>query len=538
MTPAINPQYLITIISVIVAFIIFILGVFVYINDRKNSINKIFFGLAIFGTIWITTVIGGVLFKDYSLKTWVGRGGFASATWIFFFIYHFFYQFPVKNNKFKERSLLFLIVSFIVSAFSLFTPFMLKVVEPTSAGLEKNVYSYGYFVFLIYLLVYLGLAIYAIISKFPRLNTLQAVQSKFILAGIVISVVLALITNLFLPKLMGSNYAIQFGPLMIIFFVVFTTYAILKHHIFNLKVITTELSTTVILAFIFIRLLVSENSGEFLWNFLLTVVVIAAGALLIQSVLKEVRQKENLALLTQNLELTNKKLERIDTARREFLSFASHQLRAPMTIIKGYANLILNENYLNSPEKAKPLISKIINSTDQLDRLIKNFLDARAIEEGKMSYDLQPIDLVQLISPIVDEFKSAAAEKGLGLTFEPSKPLITVNADQMKLSQVIQNLVDNAIKYTDSGFVKVSIQDKENSVFIAVADSGQGISPEIKERLFEQQFVRDKETAGETQGTGLGLYIAREIINAHQGKIWAESEGRNKGTTFWVELPA
>jgi len=335
---------------------------------------------------------------------------------------------------------------------------------------------------------------------------------------------------------------INFIPVIavfIVFFAVFTVYLIFKYRVLSRKVITAQFSVGAILIFILIRLFASKTQEEFIWNILLFLIIIASGALLVQSVFKEVRQREKLELLSKNLESANKKLEQIDTARKEFLSFASHQLRAPMTIIKGYANLLLDKTYLGSLDKSKPIISKIINSTEQLDRLIKNFLDARAIEEGKMSYNPEPIDLVSLASSMVDEFKFAANEKNLTLDFETSKPLITINADQMKLHQVIQNLIDNAIKYTDTGFVKVSIKDKdkENRVLLAVTDSGKGISPEIKDHLFGQ-FVREKgRAADKIQGTGLGLYIAKEIITAHQGKIWAESEGTNKGSTFYIELP-
>jgi signal transduction histidine kinase len=322
----------------------------------------------------------------------------------------------------------------------------------------------------------------------------------------------------------------------VVFFVFLTVYLILKYRVFRRRIVTVQFSVGAIIVFILIRLFASETKEEFLWNILLVLIVVASGILLIQTVLKEIKQRQKLELLSKNLELANKRLEQIDAARKKFLSFASHQLRAPMTIIKGYATLLLDKDYLGSPEKSKPIISKIIGSTEELDRLIKNFLDARAIEEGKMSYNLEPIDLVSLTSSIVEDFRFAADEKNLTLGFETSKPLITINADRMKLHQVIQNLIDNAIKYTNAGFVRVAIKDKENRILLTVSDSGRGIAPEIKDRLFGQ-FVREEENAEKTQGNGLGLYIAKEIVTAHQGKIWAESEGVSKGSTFYVELP-
>ena len=534
-TPA--AQYLITIVSVIMGITIFSLGFIVYLNDRKNLINKNFLALTSFTTIWIITVITEILFKDSFLKILSTRIGFAATIWVAFFIYRFFCYFPIKNDKFfKWKFYATFIISFALSVLAIFTAFMLKTIESMPSGAERDVFGPGYYVFVGYFVIYFVFAVYSFISKFSRMDALQITQSKFILTGIAISVSLSLTTNLFLPKILNDNIAVQFGPATLIFFAILTTYAILKHRIFNLKIITAEFSTATMMTFFIVRLFISINTADFLANLLSVLVVGTAGILLTKSIFKEVRQKENFELISKSLETTNKKLEQIDTARREFLSFASHQLRAPMTVIKGYANLIVDKNYLDNPERAKPILYKIINSTDQLDRLIKNFLDARAIEEGKMNYSFEPIDFVSLASSVVDEFKSLAADKNLSLSFNSVKPVITVNSDQMKLRQVVQNLIENAIKYTDNGFVKITIEDKGNSVLFVIADSGRGVSPQIKDRLFEQ-YVREKEGDHEIQGTGLGLYIAKEIIYAHNGKIWVESEGENKGSRFYIELP-
>ena len=117
-----------------------------------------------------------------------------------------------------------------------------------------------------------------------------------------------------------------------------------------------------------------------------------------------------------------------------------------------------------------------------------------------------------------------------------SQPSLSVNADETKFRQVIQNLIDNAVKYTEKGWVRTSLEKFDSHLLITVADSGRGIPPETKELLFGE-FVRDKGAALKAQGTGLGLYIAREIVKAHQGEIWVESEGEGKGSKFVVKLP-
>jgi len=531
----ITAEYLVTAISGIVAFALLALGVLVYISDRKSLNNRLFLTLSLFTVFWIVAVLLVVWLTDYEMKTLASRSVFGIASLITFCIYHFSYHFPIKNN-FKERLPLVLFSSLAMFAASTFTPWVVVVVEKSAAGFDKNVYGSGYYVFAVYFAAFVALSFYTLYSKMRSLGEMEAVQTKFILFGITVASVLAFTTNAILPRLTNSLYVTLFGPSMTLFFLAPTAYAVLRHHVFNLKVIGSEFLTFIIWAFILLRVLISNNLEEFLGNILLLIAVGFFGALLIRSVIKEVNQRERVEKLASDLESANKKLEGLDTARREFLSFASHQLKTPMTIIKGYATLASDPNYLNSPDKMKQIVGKINESTDQMYRLISNFLDARAIEEGKITYIFKPMDIVKLTSSLVEEFKPYAARKGLQLALDCALPSLTVNADETKFRQVIQNLIDNAIKYTEKGWVKVSLEKSNSHLLITVTDSGRGISSDVKDLLFGE-FVRDKGAALKTQGTGLGLYIAREIVKAHQGEVWVESEGEGKGSKFIVKLP-
>ncbi|MEK7212543.1 MAG: HAMP domain-containing sensor histidine kinase, partial [Patescibacteria group bacterium] len=136
---------------------------------------------------------------------------------------------------------------------------------------------------------------------------------------------------------------------------------------------------------------------------------------------------------------------------------------------------------------------------------------------------------------LVEELRPLAMERKIKLEFISQKPEFWVNADGQKLKQVVQNLVDNAIKYTPSGFVAVKLEDRESKALLSVKDTGLGIASALLPQLFEE-FVRDERVKKEIRGTGLGLYIARKIVEAHSGRIWAESGGEGKGSTFYLEL--
>ena len=241
--------------------------------------------------------------------------------------------------------------------------------------------------------------------------------------------------------------------------------------------------------------------------------------------------------MTGELERVNERLKELDHLKSEFLNFASHQVKSPMATVKGFATLIEDGTYGEVSDKAKEAAHKIRAGADRLISLVNNLLDLGKIEAGKLDFTMQEMDIVKLIATMVDEYQILAQNKKLALTFETDKPSLTIKADAEKLRQVIQNLIDNAIKYTDSGWVKVAFKDEyeKNAVLISVMDSGRGISPELKEKLFGR-FVRDEKTKNEIQGTGLGLYIAKQIVTAHNGEIWAESEGQGKGSKFFVRI--
>jgi signal transduction histidine kinase len=210
-------------------------------------------------------------------------------------------------------------------------------------------------------------------------------------------------------------------------------------------------------------------------------------------------------------------------------------VKAPMAVVKGYAELIY-EGIENVPEQAKDFAKKIKESVDNLLVLIEEFMDYRRIEEGKLEFNFEKLDIISLIREIVEKMKLLAMEKNLNLDFESKFDSIVMNVDKLRFSQVIQNLIDNAIKYTKEGWIKVKVDKEDNEVLISVSDSGIGMSKELQQKLFGQ-FVRDPSIKKEIRGTGLGLYIAKHIVEAHNGKIWAESEGIGKGSTFCIKLP-
>jgi signal transduction histidine kinase len=341
------------------------------------------------------------------------------------------------------------------------------------------------------------------------------------------------ITN-FLPQIFNIY---PFGNYFIVAYIFFISYSILKHGLFNLKVIATELLIYGIWIFLAARTLLGQTLSDRIIDGALLIAMVVFGILLINSVRREVEQRIKLEALTKELEAANEKLKDLDKLKSQFLSFASHQVKAPMNVVKGYATLIYDGTYGPASDKIKDTAIKIKESADRMIALVNNIMDLRKIEEGVMEYKFEEANIGDMVADVVGEFRMLAENKKLQLEFTKPEKILMANVDIQKVRQSIQNLVENAIKYTDTGWIKVEVNEFQyNNVLVTVTDTGHGIAPELLPKLFEQ-YQRDSATASKIEGTGLGLFIAKEIVTANHGEIWAESGGTGKGSKFCIKLP-
>lgn len=247
---------------------------------------------------------------------------------------------------------------------------------------------------------------------------------------------------------------------------------------------------------------------------------------------------QELQVSNMKLEDANSRLEELDKRKTEFVSMATHQLRSPNTAIRGYSSMLLEGSFGELGEKARQAISVIYQSSEKLRLVVEDFLNITRIELGTLKYEMSKVDMADLAQKVVTELKLMAAERKIELLFEAPGAPFWVNADAGKIGQVFSNIIDNAAKYTPQGRIKVSVSCHDNVVRFLSEDTGVGIDPEVMPKLF-QRFIR-AEGAGKINilGTGQGLFVAKQIVEAHGGKIWAESEGKDKGARFIVELPA
>jgi signal transduction histidine kinase len=317
-------------------------------------------------------------------------------------------------------------------------------------------------------------------------------------------------------------------------------YGVLKYKLLSTRVISAHLFSTALLLALLVNLLSSKETTQWTSSFFLFVFACFISILLIKSVNKEVKTRQEVETLAHDLSLANDRLKELDEQKTEFVSLASHQLRGPLTAIKGYGSMLLEGDFgdLNTQPLIKDAVEKMYKSTNDLVVIVGDYLDVSRIEQGRMQYDFSRFDLKELIETVVRELRPSVENAHLSLEFDTSiKDTFLIYADKGKIKQVIGNIVDNAVKYTPKGGIHIwlSIQSKEKAL-ITISDTGVGIHRDVIPKLF-QKFTRAP-NASETNilGTGLGLYVARKMIEAHNGRIWAESAGEGKGSTFFIEL--
>lgn len=246
------------------------------------------------------------------------------------------------------------------------------------------------------------------------------------------------------------------------------------------------------------------------------------------------KEKKKLGTIVILHDISREKM--IEEMKTEFVSIAAHQLRTPLSAMKWSISLLKGES-LKEPEK-KEIMEKIYASNERMIKLINDLLNVTRIEEGKFLYRLKEMDITEVIKECIEQVKPQAKARKIPLIVKlPYQKPPFVKVDEEKFPMALQNLLTNAINYTlPSGKVTLTLEEKEKEILISVKDEGVGIPRSQRKRVFSKFFRGSNVMRMQTEGSGLGLYITKNIIEAHGGRIWFDSE-EGKGTTFYFTLP-
>lgn len=211
-------------------------------------------------------------------------------------------------------------------------------------------------------------------------------------------------------------------------------------------------------------------------------------------------------------------LRKLEKIRTEFLGNVSHELKTPIFAIQGYIETLLN-GAINDPRVNKYFLEKALHHTNSLNSLVSDLIDISMIESGEMRMSFRYFDANDFFTGLVNEFMPFAEEKGINLSYQAPERAIQIFGDKTRLRQVMSNLINNALKYTEQGEVIIKLEDQKKSALISVSDTGIGIPEEDIDRIFERFYRVDKDRSREVGGTGLGLAIVKHIVEAHNSRI-------------------
>jgi signal transduction histidine kinase len=375
------------------------------------------------------------------------------------------------------------------------------------------------------------------VQKYFRTAVAKRMQVLYLFLGSVFFLAL-FFGGTFIANITDTWEYEQYGLFGMIFFLGLLTVLIVRYQAFNVKLIGAQA--------LVIGLALLIGSQYFFTKEIINIVLISItlllavgfGVVLIRSVKEEIKRKEELQELTQELAEANQELKRLDAAKSEFISIASHQLRTPLTAIKGYISLVLEGSYGKVTPTLQDVLNKVYVVNNRMGQLVEDLLSISRIESGRVQYNLVATQLEPMVADLVDMFSIMAKSKGLALKMKlPKKSLPKLMIDATKMREVISNLIDNALKYTKEGGVTVTVDGDDRYVAVRVQDTGIGVDPNDSKRLFEK-FTRSSETMKlDVSGTGLGLYVGKNFVEAHGGLLSVESEGSGKGSTFIIKLP-
>jgi signal transduction histidine kinase len=355
---------------------------------------------------------------------------------------------------------------------------------------------------------------------------------QYFLIGLLLFAGFNIVFNVVLPLAFDVYRYYWVGNYSVAFLLGFTAYAIVRRELFGVRTVLAAIFVATVGVLLAIDLLVfTEQATIQLFKGAVLVLILCFGYVLVRSVEREIQQRERLQEIAEEL-------RRSDEAKTEFISIVSHQLRTPLNAIKGYLSLFLEGVYGKlDPEKRQPM-DRLYRSSERLIHLVNDLLGVSRIQMGKIELDMGEVDLCEIVKSVVDEFGMVAEAKGIGLHAScPTGGVPVVAGDKQKLRDSVLNLVDNAIRYTDKGSVEASVRREVNDLVVRVEDTGPGLDADEARTLFESFHRGQVGRKHWAEGSGLGLYIAKEFITLHGGAIWAESPGKGLGSTFFIRIP-
>ncbi len=516
-----------------------LLALWVYSANSKEKLNQWFVVMTFSVIFWVNFSFLGFSAGDNFWAVFFYRLN-ASSVSIFLVAFYYFYvvHFLKQTGKYEIVGKIVAGLGVLFAGLSVFTDLIIQKTIEKEWG-HEIVFGPANDFFNFYAMGVSLVVITLLIKRYFQLPKNQKSKIEYFLVGTFLFVLFNILFNVIFPLLNDTVVYQHFGDYSAIFLLTFTAYAVVRQNLFGIKIIISALLVSFIAAllsldiFIFTELPILQAFKVFgLITFLFL------GRNLIKNVLDEEKQLEKTKKLNNELARANDSLKELIEMKTSFLHIVSHQLRTPLTAMRGYLSMWQEGSFDDfTPRKMAEMKKRIVNNAERLNNLVNEMVVVME-SEGGIKLDFTKVDVEEIIKNNIEFLRANYEKKKLYIKYQKKeKNLPKIDADAKYLSNVFMNLIDNAEKYTKKGGLKIKICRNEDDIKVAFSDTGVGIKPEDEKRLFHKFSRGESSSLINPNGSGLGLYIIKQIVREHNGSVKFESEGEGKGTTFTVTLP-
>lgn len=517
------------------------LGFLVYFNNRVNPVNRAFLAFAVVSIVWGVLNFFSYQATDPVLSLWMWRSVIFSAVWFCFSIYHISYIFPDHLDPLPRWYTRLLIPLVSCSSLLTLTSFVFQgLAHAPIAGTVPEIVNgplipiFGFTV--------AGLVVGAVYNFMTNMRrSALRVRDQFlpILLGTFVTFTLLIVFNYILPTVYKNYFYIPFGAVFIVPFIAAVGFAIVRYRLFSVRIIATEAFAFLLVMVSVLQIFFSASIFEIVFRASIFVLIFIFAILLVNGTVLELKQREEIQRLADNLRDANTKLKELDVLKSQFLSIATHELRTPITIVRNFVSLMLDGTYGKVPPAAEEAARQVFERASDMARSVDSYLNVSRIEQGKMLYTFATVDITRLTKLAVDGMKANADKKSLtlSLTVKPGAESMQANADGPKISEVLVNLIDNSIKYTPKGSVAVTVEKIGKVGRVTIKDTGVGMSQKTMQGLFKLFSPGEDAKKVNVSSTGIGMYVSKTHVEAHKGTLNGYSEGEGKGSQFVLDLP-
>lgn len=500
--------------------------IFIHGNKKKSDISYgviilmlVFWSLSVLG-IRLSSTFESALF--YLASSHVFGLGISISFW-------YFVETFIGNNVSNKKLTLFIFPALLIGLLAFVSPKFIIDIQNLNSLNKNLILGYQHILFVLYFSLLMIYAFYKLYIEYKR--SINNISSKAIVAvflGTFISTSIGATFNIYY-LLVGVSSYIAWGPISMIIMVVFIAYAIIRHNLMSIRVIGSEVFVISLFLTLTIRLMLSDSLTEWVINSVSLVISMSVGVFLIKSVYKEVHQREQIQKLADDLQKANQ-------GQLNLIHFMNHQVKGRFGNAKNIFAELLTDDYGEMPKEARVLLEKGLEETNMGVDYVQSILRGASAEMGTLPYEMKQIDFRKIVVEVFEKQKSYAENKGLEIKLDIKEGDYNITGDDRQLSEAVKNLIDNSINYTKQGNINIGLSSSD-FLRLVVKDTGVGISDEDKPKLFKSGGRGAESLKINVNSTGYGLAFVKGVVDAHKGRVWAESEGCDKGSSFYIELP-